>query len=188
LQFVYQVAGLALATSAGEFARTYLIAYTHIAPIWRPPLYVLAFAATLLIFASIGNWLQKRKPLETSQPKRETNQELALLSSLQVEALELRNALQGFLKSMPTIDRDLSGGTQEEKEARWRRAGYEQDCKVRASFELNFKSEAVRVYNRFVVEGIRDSHLGHLAWNAGSAESVQELADTLWKVAGQVKS
>lgn len=187
VQFVYQMAALALATSAGEFVRAYLVAHTLIAPIWRPPLYMLAFALALLIFASIGSWY-KRNPLETSHPQLEINQELTLLFHLQVVALELRRDLQDFLKAQPVIERNTFDGPLAEREAKWRTACHQRDRKVRAGYELKFKDQAIKVFNLFVINDIRDDHLASLACNAASVEEIQDLIDTLWKVAGQVKS
>jgi hypothetical protein len=188
VQFVYQMADLALATSAGGFVRAYLIAHTHIAPIWRPPLYIFAFAVALLISALVGNWLHKRIPLGTSQLKPETNQESAMFSPLQLEALEVRHALQVFLKSQPVIDRNAFDGPLAEREAKWRTACHQRDRKVRAAYELKFKDRAIKVFNLFVINDLRDDHLASLAWNADSIEDVQDLIDTIWKATGQVNS
>lgn len=127
------------------------------------------------------------KPQPNKQLAESSQTQLALLSALQVEALELRRDLQEFLKSQPIIDRSAFDGPSLESTAKWLTACHQRDRKVRANYELKFKDRANKVFNLFVVDDIRDDHLASLAWNAKSVEDIQDLIDTLWKVAGRVK-
>jgi hypothetical protein len=59
--------------------------------------------------------------------------------------------------------------------------------KVRAKFELEYREQVERMYNRFCVEGLCDDDLKTPVQGRTSRETVRDIAATLWELAFKLK-
>src|SRR5271166_379678 len=120
-------------------------------------------------------------------------QEATLFTPLQIDALKLRRDLQLFLKEIGPERTFNSTQFVEDSDrnaaslAEWHNAVVPFRNELKAKYALRFRESAIRIYHQFSAEGITDHHLATLADTARSVAEVQDLIDTLWKVAGQRK-
>jgi hypothetical protein len=61
IQFVFQVVVLLFSASTVAAVRAVISYYTHIPNLWHAPIYFAVAGTSLLLFASVGNWWNKRR-------------------------------------------------------------------------------------------------------------------------------
>ncbi len=116
-----------------------------------------------------------------------------VLSPLQIDALNLRWKLIVFLKQIgpePACDTSDCLNDPElnaERLTEWHNKVMPFRGRLRSLYTLNFRTDALELYHRFVAAGIRDVHFGSVADVGDSVERIQDLIGTLWTVTGQVE-
>lgn len=117
---------------------------------------------------------------------------LAIFTPLQIDALRFRQKLIAFMKELgpePVCDTSdcLDNPTlNAQRITEWHNKVMPFRGKLRSLYALNFKTEAVEMYHRFVVAGIKDVHFGSLADTTDSVGNLKDLINTLWVVAGRI--
>lgn len=117
----------------------------------------------------------------------------SVLSLLQVDALNLRKDLIAFLKEFgPEPTCDTSDCLNDPDLNARRLTEYHNKVvpfrnRLRSMYALRFKERATVVYHRFAAAGISDIHFASLSDTADSVQRLEDLINTLWTVAGQVR-